>query len=328
MDKLIAEYVCALDRTQKFTPEQLSTAKYALMNILRSYTVTCDDNALTTTDIYNPPGYQEFFVDRIMAGLSSATVNQYKYEVDNFLRYARKPLDKICSEDISVYLYRKQQEGCSAVTVNNSRRCLSAFFQWLTNREFLAKNPMLNVSPIKVPYRIQPSLTDEQFEAVISAASSQRDRAIVAVLAGSGIRRAELVNLKKRDVDIRGKKFRVVGKGNKERTCFLTSRAKHELEIYLRGRNDNSEYLFVREHAPYDKLSAGALNYIVKTISDATGITVHPHTFRHYFADSAHALDIDSIDISRMLGHASVSTTQLYLQTNVDDLAIKHSRMR
>lgn len=329
MEKIIDAVLLRLSKTEKFDTEKLMLVRYALADVLSGYSVTGRENEVVPGDLFNPPGYQEFFVDKIMQGMSKKTLDMYKYCIDRFLAKMHKPIDKITGEDIALYLYSKRvTDHASERYANNLRKYLSTFFRWLFEHEYIPKNPMIHVNPIKVPSRVKKPLTIEQFEMLMKNATAQRDRAMLAVMAGSGLRREEVRGMKRSDLDLENNRFTIIGKGNKERVCFLTSRAKMELRLYLQERNDDSDYVFVRARFPHDQLSVKGINFIIGQIGQRAGLKVHPHMLRHYFAGCAHDANIDVVDIARMMGHASISTTQIYIASNTEDLAYKHSRMR
>jgi site-specific recombinase XerD len=160
----------------------------------------------------------------------------------------------------------------------------------------------------------------------VEGAYKERDYAIITLFLNCGLRVSEMAGLNYTDIRS-DNTVRILGKGNKERVCFLTSRAKMELKLYLQQREDDCEYVFVREWAPHTQLSKTGLGAVIKDIGDRAGMKVHPHMLRHYFADCAHGANIDVLDISRMMGHASISKTQIYIASNTEDLAYKHARI-
>ena len=329
MEKIIDAVMLRLSKTEKFDTEKLMVVRFALAEVLNNYKLTEIKNEVAPADLLNPPGYQEFFVDKIMQGMSKKTIDMYKYCIDRFLAKMHKPIERITGDDIALYLYSKRTtEKASERYTNNLRRYLSTFFRWLFEHEYIAKNPMIHVKPVKVPARVKHQLTVEEFEMLMKNTATQRDRAMFAVMAGSGLRRGEVCDMKRSNLDLENNRFTIVGKGNKERTCFLTSRAKMELRLYLQSRDDDSDYVFVRSRFPHDQLSVQGINYIIGQTGKRAGLQVHPHMLRHYFAGCAHDANIDVVDIARMMGHASISTTQIYIASDPDDLAYKHRRLR
>ena len=329
MEQVIDAIMVRLSTTNSLSVQQMEVIKYAVTDVLKDYTITPQKNQLVCKDVLTPPGYKEFFVDKIMQGLSDKSINQYKFQVDTFLRTVHKKIDDISSEDISIYIYNKKvNDHVSTCYQNNVRCCLSSFFGWMHDHGYIKKNPIRNVKAIKEKKVIKTGITSEELEKLMDAANTQRDKAIVAVLAGSGIRRSELCGMKLADLDLQAKRFKVCGKGNKERFCFLTPRAKYELERYLAERPSDSPYVFVSLRSPHDQLQPTSINRLMTKLGEKAGVQNHTHKLRHYFADNAHEAGLDVLDIARLMGHASIDTTRIYISQNVEDLAVKHSRIR
>lgn len=318
-----------LDATGAFSKQQLSIIKANVQAVADSFNVTPKGNQVVPYDYLHPEGYKAFLVIKKTEGMSDKSLKAYKFAIDHFLLSVMKPLDQIAPTDIQLYMYKKQTvDGNQVSSVNNIRRYLSSFFGWLYDGHWIEENPMKQVKAVKGLKKVYEPITAEQFELLMSKADTQRDKAILTVLAGSGIRVGEACTMRLDRLDITQTRFYVNGKGNKERLCFLTPRAKCELQTYLKTRTDDSPYVFVTERSPKNKLSAHAIQGIFKRLSKEVGFRVHPHKLRHFFADSAHEAGIDVLDISRMLGHESVDTTKIYMSVNTDDLAYKHTRIR
>lgn len=307
----------------------MEIVRNAVREVSDMYEMKPKGNQVVPYDYLQPDGYKAYFVIKKTEGLSDRTIKQYRFIVDRFLLAVMKPLEEITATDIQLYLYKKQTvDGNQVTSANNIRSYLSSFFGWLYTEHWIPENPMKNIKVIKGLKKAYDPLTPEQFELLMSKLTTQRDRAIVAVLAGSGIRVGEASTMQLERLDLMNKKFYVTGKGNKERLCFLTPRAKVELERYLSERKDDCPYVFVSHKAPFDKLSTARIEKVLKDASELIGFRVHPHKLRHFFADTAHEAGIDVLDISRMLGHESVETTKIYMTANADDLALKHTRLR
>ena len=318
-----------LDATGVFTQQQLSIIKANVQALADTFDMKPKGNQVVPYDYLQPEGYKAYLVIKKTEGLSDKSLKAYKFAIDHFLLSVMKPLDQIAPTDIQLYLYKKQTaDGNQVSSVNNIRRYLSSFFGWLYDGHWIEENPMKQVKAVKGLKKVYEPITAEQFELMMRKAETPRDRALLAVLAGSGIRVGEACTMRLDRLDITQKKFYVHGKGNKERLCFLTPRAKCELQNYLKTRTDDSPYVFVTERSPIRNLSTGTVNHMFKKLSEDLGFNVYPHKLRHFFADSAHEAGIDVLDISRMLGHESVDTTKIYMSVNTDDLAYKHTRLR
>lgn len=328
-EQFVDSVLIRLDATNTFTTQQLTIIRDAVREVADTFEIKPKDGQIIPYNYLQPDGYKAYFVIKKTEGLSDKSIKQYRHAVDHFLLNVMKPLEEITQTDIQLYLHKKQSEdGNQVSSVNNIRCYLSSFFGWLYNEKWIPDNPMKNIKTIKGLKKAYEPISAEQFELIMSKLKCQRDRAIVALLAGSGIRVGEASTMRLDRLDLHGKKFFVTGKGNKERVCFLTPRAKVELSEYLKTRTDDSPYVFATRSAPYRQLKTGAIERIFKEVSMALGFRVYPHKLRHFFADNAHEAGIDVLDISRMLGHESVDTTKIYMTSYTDDLAFKHTRLR
>lgn len=318
-----------LDTTSSFSAQQLAMIREAITAVADRYVITPNGNEVVAYDCLQPEGYKAFLVIKKAEGLSDNSIKAYKHVIDRFLIAVMKPLENITTTDVQLYLYKKQNgDGNQATSVNNHRRILSGFFGWLHDGGWIQENPMRNIKPVKGLKKAYEPITSEQFELVMGKLKSPRDRAIVAVIAGSGIRIGEACSMRLNRLDLDGRRFYVTGKGNKERLCFLTPRALYELKKYLMTRVDDSPWVFVSRRAPHGKIRPSAIQHLLNEVSEELGFRIHPHKLRHFFADNAHEAGIDILDISRMLGHESVDTTKIYLTANADDLAHKHMKLR
>lgn len=329
MEQFIDSVLIRLDQTHSFSQQDITLIRDILRDISSRYDITPKGNEIVSENVLMPEGYKAFLIIKKTEGLSDRTLNYYRYTIDRFLLAVMKPLNSITVTDIQLYLYKKQSiDGNNVTSVNNIRRTLSAFFAWLFNTHWIADNPMHNIKPIKGLKKAYEPLTSEQFELIMTKLSDQRDRALIAVLAGSGIRNGEARSMLLNRMDIEHKRFYVHGKGNKERLCFLTPRAKIELKKYLDVRTDDAPFVFVSKRKPFRQISSRTIEGLFQNLSSELGFRVFPHKLRHFFADNAHEAGIDVLDISRMLGHESIDTTKIYLTANADDLAFKHSRIK
>jgi site-specific recombinase XerD len=163
-----------------------------------------------------------------------------------------------------------------------------------------------------------------------------RDKAILELFFSTGLRVSELANLLKEDVNLTRDEFSIEGKGGKRRVVFLSEQAKHWIKKYLGLRKDMNPYLFVshdKRTAPkkksakesqYDPLTTRSMQRIVKKYAKMAGITkpVSPHTLRHSYATDLLQNGADIRSVQAMLGHSSITTTQIY--THITDKELKN----
>jgi site-specific recombinase XerD len=200
-----------------------------------------------------------------------------------------------------------------------------SFFKYLKIEEKIDKNPMDKIGVVKVEQHIIETLTDEEAEMVRCACDNERDLAIIDILSGSGMRVSELTGLNKDDVNFETGEIKVFGKGAKERTCFLTGRAKVHLKWYLESRCDNNPALFVTAKKPYTRLTKNGVEYILKNIaknSKVPRVRLYPHKYRSTLATNMINKGASADKVQKILGHQSVDTT-LKCYARVDKETVK-----
>ncbi len=144
-----------------------------------------------------------------------------------------------------------------------------------------------------------------------------RDLAMINLLASTGIRVGELVNLNRADVDFENRECIVFGKGNKERKVYFDARTKIHLQKYLASRTDDNEALFVSLIKPFDRLQISGVEIRLRKIGRDLGIhKTHPHKFRRTLATMAIDKGMPIEQVQQLLGHQSIDTTLQYAMVN------------
>jgi site-specific recombinase XerD len=189
---------------------------------------------------------------------------------------------------------------------------------------------MDKIGTVKIEKKMIETFTDEEIERLRCACKSERDLAIVDMLSSSGMRVSELTNLNINNVNFETGEVKVYGKGKKERICFLTGRAKIHLKWYLESRTDNNPALYVTIKKPYNRISKNGVEYIIKELGKASGISnlgkrVHPHAFRSTLATNMLNKGADIALVQGVLGHSSPETTlQVYSKMETSTLKRAH----
>ncbi|MBI4744670.1 MAG: site-specific tyrosine recombinase XerD [Actinobacteria bacterium] len=268
-------------------------------------------------------------------GLAANTLEAYgrdlRYYID-FLQKERIDIpEKIERKDILKYLSKLKSNGRSASTIARNVAAIKTFHKFLVQERIVKNCPTIDLQSPKKPKRIPGVLTVEEVEKILKRPKEQteigkRDKAILEILYASGMRISELIALDIGDINFTNKIVRCFGKGSKERFVPIGSYALEALDDYIKkGRpklvNKYKESaLFL--NARGKRLTRQGCWKIIKKYVKETGIEkkVSPHSLRHSFATNLLAAGADLRAIQEMLGHAFVSTTQIYTKLTRQDL--------
>ncbi len=294
--------------------------------------------------------YLEFCeVDR---NLSPNTIKMYHFYLADFTLWLQKYLarDDVTVDDITqeiVKKYRlnlnrrissKSKEEYKKTTQKTFLVALRAFLKYLTVEEGLDVLSYDKITLAKPEASLPKVLNDDQLHRLfevqnLNKRSGIRDRAILELLFSTGLRVSELVSLDVSDINFKTNEFPVVGKGRKVRTVYLSDGAKNSIQRYLQTRSDEYAPLFLRYSGKrmtendFDgeslRLTVRSVQRLVKKYTQRAGIAldITPHTLRHTFATGLLREGADIRSVQELLGHSSVSTTQIY--THVTNRQLK-----
>jgi integrase/recombinase XerD len=284
------------------------------------------------------------FVDHltIERGLSSNSISAYKRDLAKFSEYLvfeKLDFERLSEDEIISFEVWLKGLGMAVTSINRNISALKSFYKYLA-QEFSTNNPVSAVASSKVPRRLPKALTIKEITSLIDSTKregdpiSLRDHAIIELLYGTGARVSEIVGIDINDFaqsDIEGNPITTLklrGKGSKERIVPLGSFAKSALDEYLvrirpnlltkskSARVENA--LFLNQRG--SRLSRQSAWQMISDAADSTGLSgkVSPHVFRHSYA--THLLDggADIRVVQELLGHASVTTTQIYTLITID----------
>ena len=198
---------------------------------------------------------ERFISAKRVEGLSEKSLKYYENTIQRMLAEIKKDVIEINTEDLRGYLSNYLDKNLSShTTIDNIRRILSTFFSRLEDEDYIVKSPIRRIHKIKTASYIKETYSDELLEKMRDVCSNSRDLALIDILASTGMRVGELVNLNISDVDFNERECKVFGKGSKERLAYFDARTKVHLEDYLKNRKDNNDALFVTLNAPYKRL--------------------------------------------------------------------------
>lgn len=267
------------------------------------------------------------------------TADSYGRDIHKFLLFLNeqeKTIYDVTTQDIRDFLTLEMMNGISKRTLKRRLSALRHYYDFLVKREFVKINPFLVVSSPKSDRHLPTFLYYEEVEKLLTANAKRedhlmlRDQAILELLYASGIRAFELCGLLLSEIDLRNRILIVRGKGNKERKVPFSEKAKEtmlryqkELRPVLLRKNKDTELpntFFLNDTG--HSLTTRGLEFILKEIERKTGVylSLHPHKLRHTFA--THLLDngADLRIIQELMGHASLSSTQVYTHVSMEKM--------
>lgn len=302
--------------------EQLQAVQNALTLQLNSYEIQERTTEVTVIDNTPDAMLSKFIATKRIEGKSEGTIRRYHDACYMMIHTLCKPLHEITTYDLRYYLadYRRRR-NVSNRTLDGLRRCFSSFFSWLAAEGLIGRNPCAALAQIKYTRVIKKPFSGPEMERLKQACTSIRDLALLEFLYASGCRVSEVVRLNRTDINFLTRDAVVLGKGNKERTIYLTPVALMHLSDYLGSRKDNNTALFAGLKAPYSRLSKAGIEAVLKQIGRRAGIeNVHPHRYRRTLATNLLDRGANIQDVATILGHADLKTTQIYCyisQSNV-----------
>lgn len=268
------------------------------------------------------------------------TLQTYKQSLQPFLRFLNEEniyqINTICKQHISDYLAKRlDKDNISKNTAQHELTVLRQFFKWLIKEKLIDTNP-IQTQKIKRTARALPTLLDVDILQHLLEQSApnearqqalwQRDKAMLELLYGSGLRVSELVGLNLSDIDKTQKMLRIFGKGNKIRLVPLGEKAWQALQDYLPVRqnwlnNALQSAIFISKNK--QRLTARSVELRVKYHAKRANIDydLYPHLLRHCFASHILASSGDLRGVQELLGHKNISTTQIYTQLDFGHLA-------
>ena len=262
---------------------------------------------------------------------SKKTIDSYTRDINKFLEFMNNEnytLNSVDSTLIRNFLAHETLDGISKRS--NARRviALRQFYEYLVKNNYVEFNPFIIISTPKVDKKLPEFMYLEEINNLFELNSQRkdflmhRDQAIIELLFSSGLRVSELVNLTLQDLNLKERMMRIVGKGNKERIVPFSLKTQKTLNVYLEntrkeliansGNNIGTNYVFLNNRG--EKLTTRGVEYILQEIENKTGVTLslHPHKFRHSFATHLLNQGLDLRTIQELMGHASLSSTQVY----------------
>jgi integrase/recombinase XerD len=273
---------------------------------------------------------------RVERALSPNTLQAYASDLRTYLGYLkRKRLDpmRIDSSEVTEFLWHRRSKNLKSTTLYREAEAIKQFYRFLVSESLLPEDPTVMMSSPKILQRLPRFLTKEETERLLAVPpdgreSSLRFKAMLELMYAAGLRVSELVNLEESQVDLEVGFVRAFGKGGKERIVPIHGRAVRAVKLYQDARRMKnsvpSKWLFPgRAGRPMTRV---AFWYRLKKWARQCGLRkpLTPHMLRHSFATHLLSGGADLRAVQEMLGHADISTTQIYTHVDRDQLKRLH----
>lgn len=285
------------------------------------------------------PIWKEKFLRYLIVerGYSEKTRKAYEEDITNFERFlaesGEENLLKINHLDVRVYLSYLSDERYSRNSMSRKIASLRSFYQYLLKEEAIKENPFSYVHLKKKNLKLPRFFYENEMQALFASVTGDkplelRNRALLEILYGSGIRLSECSNLKVSEIDFDSEVMLIHGKGNKERYAPLGSFAQDALyEYFEKGRRvlmdkyqKQHEFVFVNHHG--EPITPTGIEYVLNQVIKKSSLdsSIHPHMLRHTFATHLLNNGADMRTVQELLGHANLSTTQIYAHVTKESL--------
>jgi tyrosine recombinase XerC len=266
---------------------------------------------------------------QIEKNYSPHTILNYRLDLEGFRKFiGEADLEKIDYLALRKYLANLKENNLGNRSVGRHLSALRSFFKFLTREGYIKANPIIILSSPKLDKHLPQFLTEEETAKLIESAFPKddkderglRDRAILETFYSCGIRISELVGLSQQDVDFIGGIVKVFGKGRKERIVPIGEAALGAIRKYLDRRKKQNDAVFLNKNG--SRITTRGVRDIVEKYIKVAGIRqgISPHTLRHSFATHLLNRGADLRTVQELLGHANLSTTQIYTHLTTERL--------
>lgn len=320
--QILQQMSCKLDSGQ------LSELKIVLHLCLKDFSISKKTVDLPACDTGNLKYLKKFLISKSAAGLSPKTLDNYELTITMFLETINKPINNYTDDDFICYLelYRRTRK-VSFARIKNMQSALNSFWSWLFKKHYVQSNPVAALDSIKLPKKIKQPLSDEEREVLKINCTHLRDLALMEFLYSTGVRVSELTALNISDISFVDKDCVVYGKGGKDREVYINAPSGIYLQKYLQTRKDDNPALFVSSRHPYQRLTKAAIEAVLRNLGRRCGIAnVHPHRFRRTMATNALNRGMPIEQVSRLLGHSKLDTTQIYCTVSQENVRLSHRK--
>jgi integrase/recombinase XerC len=272
---------------------------------------------------------------KLEKNVSKHTITAYNRDLNQFQIFLNGEFDQTAADDVNYSLIRSWivslvEKGISNKTINRKLSSLKTYFKFLVKIDVLKSSPLQSHSSLKVKQKRQLPFSENEMNAAMELLQDEffethREQAIISLMYSTGMRRAELIELKLNQIDWAGKQVKIRGKRDKERILPLSSKTMEILQVWKQERDsflskEKTDNFFITDKGKplYPKwLYRLVKNYFSRVSSK---LKCSPHIIRHSFATHILNRGADLNSVKELLGHSSLSSTQIYTQFNLGEL--------
>lgn len=285
---------------------------------LNNYEIISKSTEIAACDILDKAFL--FLACKKLEGMSDTTRYNYSLLFKKMAKYFNRPITSITTMDLRVFL-AKEYGNNQANSTNSKISMIKAFFGWLQDEGYIIQNPAKKLQQVKEPYRRRGHIASIDVEKMREKCETLCDKALFEFLLSTGCRVSEVTEATIDKINWQENSIMIIGKGNKERKVFFSTRARLFLESYLCDRKSKcilSNCLFIACKAPYEKLGRRSIERHIKNIADKAGISysVYPHKLRHTFATTGVNQDVPVHILQKLMGHSNSNVTEKYYDLN------------
>ena len=327
MEKLIEEILAAMQAD--LTSDQLQKLENVLIIKTHGLTLAEEHTELVVSERHWEKALRLYLASKRLENCSQGTLENYGRCIRMLMQSLNKRLQEITVNDLRYYLALYQERrDISLSYLETLRHYISSFFAWLSDEGYISHNPARRLKRVKVPQKIRKPYSAEEREHLRCLARTERDLALMEVLYSTAGRIGEVLALNRSDIDFCNREVIVYGKkGKKERRVCLTEEAGYHLRKYLESRTDDNPALFVGTRAPHKRLTAKAVQAMLRKLGKLSGIHAHPHKFRRTLLTDASARGMTLQELQAYAGHAKPETTMIYVTVRSDDVKASFRRL-
>jgi len=271
-------------------------------------------------------------------GLSQNTIDAYRQDITRFeehLESVQKDIFSATKEDVVAFMESMRRHGYQPSSMGRMLSSIRGLYRYLNYEGLAERDPTENVSSPRRWHTVPKALSIEEVISLLETERknrfAMRDAAMLELMYSAGLRVSELISLKMEDINFEAGYIRVLGKGSKERLVPINERVSERIKLYisearpaLTKNRRHTPYLFLSNRGK--PMTRQRFWQTLKEVSRVTGIRVTPHMIRHSFATHLLEGGADLRAVQKMLGHADISTTQIYTRVTVERLREVHRK--